>query len=219
MNMTALPIVSDRDSSSSTSTLVRDLVEMSIVLLLYAGLVARLIPLDGEQWTMTNLLLLPSEGMVVFFMLFRRRAARISLRWENWLLALSATVAPMLVRPSIGAAIVWPLLGAGLLAMGTIIQVHAKLSLGRSFGCVPANRGIKLTGPYRLVRHPMYAGYLLGHVAFLLVNFTVWNAVVYAACYALQIPRLLSEEQLLAEDPQYRAYQANVRYRLIPGIF
>lgn len=192
---------------------------MAIVLLLYAGLVWRLLPLDGEQWAITNLLLLPSEGLVVFFMVFRRPASRISAHSRDWLLALSATVTPMLVRPAIGASLVWPVLGAGLLLMGTIIQVHAKLSLGRSFGCVPANRGLKLTGPYRLVRHPMYAGYLLGHAAFLLVNFTVWNAAVYAISYALQIPRLLSEERLLDEDPRYRAYRAEIKFRLIPGIF
>jgi protein-S-isoprenylcysteine O-methyltransferase Ste14 len=215
-----MPVVNNHSSTvSSRAAYVRDVGEMGIVLLLYACLVARLLPLDGEQWTLTNLMLLPSEGLVVFFMLFRRPTSRISLRWQDWLLALSATVSPMLVRPATGASLVWPVVGAGVLLMGTIIQVHAKLSLGRSFGCVPADRGLKLTGPYRLVRHPMYAGYLLGHVAFLLVSCTAWNAVVYAVSYSLQIPRLLSEERLLAEDPRYRAYRTEVKFRLIPGIF
>jgi protein-S-isoprenylcysteine O-methyltransferase Ste14 len=65
----------------------------------------------------------------------------------------------------------------------------------------------------------MYAGYLLSHVAFLLMNPTLWNLTAYATCYALQIPRLLNEERLLENDPQYRAYQATVKYRLIPGVF
>ncbi len=111
------------------------------------------------------------------------------------------------------------MIGASLLLMGTILQVHAKLVLGRSFGCVPANRGLKLNGPYRFVRHPMYAGYLLGHIAFLMMNPTAWNWVVYAACYSLQIPRMLTEERLLSEDHRYRAYQSAVTYRLIPGLF
>ena len=103
--------------------------------------------------------------------------------------------------------------------MGLIVQVHAKLILGRSFGCVPAHRGLQLSGPYRFVRHPMYAGYLLSHIAFLLVNPTLRNVAAYAFCYALQIPRLLAEERFLAIDPKYREYQANVTSRLIPGIF
>ena len=195
-----------------------DLSELLIVLLLYLGLVARLV-VSGEQWSAANLLLLPSEGLVVVFLLIRRRTEQISLRWQDWLLALSATVAPMLVQPGVGRALVWPMFGAGILVAGTIIQVHAKLTLGRSFGCVPANRGLKSAGPYRFVRHPMYAGYLLGHLAFLLMNPIAWNFGVYAVCYALQIPRLLFEERLLAQDSRYREYQAAVKYRLIPGVF
>ena len=204
---------------STNVVLACDLGEMAIVLMLYIGLVMRLIETDGTPWNLANLLLIPSEGLVVVFLLFRRRTERISLRWQDWLLALSATTAPMLVEPGVGVPAVPPMLGASLLLAGTIIQVHAKLALGRSFGCVPAHRGLKLAGPYRFVRHPMYAGYLLGHVAFLLMNPTVWNFAVYLACYSLQIPRLLYEERLLGSDPQYRNYQASVKYRLIPGVF
>ena len=190
-----------------------------IVLILYLRLVMRLISSVGDVWQFTNLLLLPSEGLVVIFLLLRRRTQQISMRWQDWLLALSATGAPLLVRPGVGATLVPLICGASLLLIGTIIQVHAKLTLGRSFGCVPANRGLKLDGPYRFVRHPMYAGYLLGHIAFLLMNPSLWNFMVYAACYTLQVPRLFNEENLLQHDPQYRVYQAAVKYRLIPGVF
>ena len=196
-----------------------DLAERAIVLVVYLGLVARLLANGWVSGDLTNLLLLPSEGLVVLFLLFRRRTLDISLRWQDWLLALSATLAPMLVEPGTGAALVPPALAAGLLLMGLVLQLHAKMTLGRSFGCVPAHRGLQLAGPYRFVRHPMYAGYLLGHVAFLLVNPTWRNIVAYAVCYALQIPRLIAEERLLAHDPKYREYLASVKYRLIPGVF
>ena len=39
-------------------------------------------------------------------------------------------------------------------------MIAGKVVLGRSFGLVPANRGIVARGPYLLVRHPIYAGYL-----------------------------------------------------------
>lgn len=217
--MTAAKVKNSRSPFLFSYALAFDLIEMVIVLVLYLHLVMRLFSPVGGDWQFTNLLLLPSEGLVVIFLLLRRRTEKISLRWQEWLLALSATVAPMLVRPGVGAALVPLICGVSLLLMGTILQVHAKLTLGRSFGCVPANRGLKLQGPYRYVRHPMYAGYLLGHIAFLLMNPTVWNIAVYATCYALQVPRLLKEEKLLEHDLQYRLYQATVRYRLIPGIF
>lgn len=196
-----------------------DLAERVIVLAVYLGLVARLLANARDSGDLTNLLLLPSEGLVVVFLLVRRGTQEISLRWQEWLLALSATLAPMLVEPGTGAALAPLALAAGLLLMGLVLQLHAKMTLGRSFGCVPAHRGLQLTGPYRFVRHPMYAGYLLGHVAFLLVNPTLRNVVAYAVCYALQIPRLIAEERLLAHDPKYREYLASVKYRLIPGVF
>lgn len=226
VNMSGEPIVSiatntcpRQGPARSTTSWACDLGEMALVVLLYVGLVIRLLlPTDGH-WQISNLLLLPSEGLVLICLLFRRRTEEISGRWQEWLLALSATVAPMLVRPEVGTTFAWPIVGASLMVSGMIIQIHAKLILGRSFGCVPANRGLKWRGPYSFVRHPMYAGYLLSHVAFLLMNPSVWNVVVYAASYALQIPRLFAEERLLANDSQYRDYQASVKYRLIPGVF
>ena len=196
-----------------------DMGERLIVLALYIGLVGRLIAAWRVEGQLANLLLIPSEGLVVIFLVLRRGTGNISTRWQDWLLALLATLSPMLVQPGVRDALVPPVLGAFLLIMGTVVQVHAKLTLGRSFGCVPANRGLQLAGPYRFVRHPMYAGYLMGHVAFLLMNPTLWNIGAYLVCYALQVPRLLAEERLLSKDEQYRAYQATVKYRMIPGIF
>jgi protein-S-isoprenylcysteine O-methyltransferase Ste14 len=40
---------------------------------------------------------------------------------------------------------------------------------------MPANRGVVSSGLYRLVRHPIYMGYLITHAGFLLANPTVWN--------------------------------------------
>jgi protein-S-isoprenylcysteine O-methyltransferase Ste14 len=166
-----------------------------------------------------NLLLLPSEGLVVFFLLLRRSAIETSRRPGEWLLALAAACAPLLAMGASGHALISPLVGGPLVLLGMLIQVHAKLTLGRSFGLVPAHRGLQLDGPYRVVRHPMYAGYLLSHLAFLALNATGWNATVYTVAYVLQIARLRAEERLLSRDEDYRFYQAAVRYRLIPGVF
>ncbi|HZT80428.1 MAG TPA: isoprenylcysteine carboxylmethyltransferase family protein [Gemmataceae bacterium] len=196
-----------------------DAAERLLVLALYFWLAGRLLYHWWFQGQVGNLLLLPSEGLVVLFMLIRRRANEVSRRPGEWLLALGATCAPMLVQPGDGTGPVPPAVGIFFILFGTIIQLHAKVALGRSMGMVPANRGLRLAGPYRFVRHPMYAGYLLGHLGFLLMNPTWWNLAVYALCYGLQVPRLLAEERLLSRDPGYREYRAKVRYRLVPGIF
>ena len=54
---------------------------------------------------------------------------------------------------------------AALSAVGLCLVIAGKLALGRSFGLVPANRGVVASGPYLLVRHPIYSGYLITHVA------------------------------------------------------
>jgi protein-S-isoprenylcysteine O-methyltransferase Ste14 len=195
-----------------------DHLERIAIVALYGFLVLRVLRGLGEGRPPANLLLLASEGLVLVFILIRRPATIISRRPFDWLLAFGATTLPMMVRIG-GASPLPPAVGAVVLVMGTVVQLHAKLCLARSFGCVPAHRGLVARGPYKLVRHPMYTGYLLGHAGFLLLNPTGWNLGVYTLANALQVPRLLAEERLLSEHEDYRRYQATVRYRLIPGVF
>ena len=95
----------------------------------------------------------------------------------------------------------------------------ALLSLGRSFGIVPANRGIKRAGLYRIVRHPIYASELIFHLGYLLTNPSGRNMVLVVLVIAGQVYRLLAEERLLSGDAAYLDYVRSVRYRLVPGIF
>jgi protein-S-isoprenylcysteine O-methyltransferase Ste14 len=122
------------------------------------------------------------------------------------------------VRPD-GRAVAPDAAGFALQLAGTVFQLYGKLALGRSFGIVAANRGIVLSGPYRLVRHPIYLGYLVTHAGFLISNMSVRNVLVYVAAYFFQIARIYAEERILSEDGGYRDYLLRVRYRLIPGIF
>jgi protein-S-isoprenylcysteine O-methyltransferase Ste14 len=69
------------------------------------------------------------------------------------------------------------------------------------------------------VRHPIYSGYLITHVGFLLGFPSVHNLIVYSAALAIQIARLLREEHLLKQDPRYQEYMKLVPYRLIPKVF
>ena len=75
------------------------------------------------------------------------------------------------------------------------------------------------TGVYALVRHPMYAGYFVAHIGFLLAFPSLWNLAVYAGGLLVQVARLLREEHLLNTSEKYRAFCQRVRYRLVPGVF
>jgi protein-S-isoprenylcysteine O-methyltransferase Ste14 len=104
--------------------------------------------------------------------------------------------------------------GAGLL-----VVIAGKLTLGRSFGIAPANRGIVIAGPYTLVRHPIYTGYLLTHVAFACAYPTVWNIAVLAITDVALVLRALCEERLLAADQTYQSYCRRVGWHFVPGVF
>jgi protein-S-isoprenylcysteine O-methyltransferase Ste14 len=194
---------------------VLDRVEQVLIALLWVWLVRRVVVSPNGYAP----LLLLSETAVMAFVLIRRPTEAISLRLGDWLLAITATAAPLLIQPGSNS---WPQLapfGLTLMFVGNCLQLYAKLSLRRSFGIAPANRGIKIAGPYRLIRHPMYAGYLLVHAAVLLLMYSPINLLIYTIGWWAQIRRLLAEEVLLADDPAYRDYQQQVRWRLIPGLF
>ncbi|WP_244145799.1 methyltransferase family protein [Paraburkholderia tropica] len=109
--------------------------------------------------------------------------------------------------------------GATLQIGGVLFSIWAKLCLRRSFGLLPGNRGVVVNGPYRWVRHPVYLGYFIRDIGFLLPNFGIRNLAVILCLWALQISRIVREERLLSNDPAYRDYRERVRFRLLPRFF
>ena len=197
----------------------QDITEKIVLLLVYACFLPPILESVWFQGNLSSALVAFGETLVVVLVLFRRPANQLSIKTTDWILAFGATFMPMMVRPSGTEAWLFPLVGVLLMITGILVQIAAKCSLGLSFGIVPANRGLRTTGLYRIVRHPIYFGYFMTHVGFLWLSFTWWNAAVYAIAYSLMIPRLLAEESLLGEDEEYQAYKQQVRSRLVPGVF
>jgi protein-S-isoprenylcysteine O-methyltransferase Ste14 len=168
---------------------------------------------------MTGLLLLASETLVVVFTIFRRSAAVVDRSLQARVLTALSMVGPPLVRPAVLAPLAPELVTLALSAVGLLVVIAAKLSLGRSFGLMPANRGIVKTGLYRVVRHPIYMGYLVTHAAFACANPTLWNFAVLIGADIALMARAVCEERTLARDAAYREYQQVVRWRVVPGIF
>ena len=196
--------------------LLMDLGERAIIIIFFAAFVIRV---GGSLTTNPfNVITLISDGLVVLFILIRRPSQLVSTRPLDWVLAMGGTLAPLMVAPHL-----YPLapleVGAMIMLAGLICGLWAKVSLQRSFGIAPANRGIIEAGPYRIVRHPMYAGYILVYIGFLLNNPTLHNLAVYAVAVVLQIARIVVEERVLSQDPDYQAMMGRVRYRLVPGLF
>ena len=170
--------------------------------------------LRGGDWS--YLLFCAAETLAALFFIVRSAPVSVSTDAGDWLLAIGATFAPFFFAPS--DLTIWP--GARyLLAIGSLLQMAGLLSLNRSFGLVAAQRDIKTGGLYRVVRHPVYASYLISSSAYLLTNASPMNGAVYVLAMLMLVARLLREERFLATDVRYRMYMRQVKYRLLPFIF
>ena len=76
------------------------------------------------------------------------------------------------------------------------------------------------TGPYRIVRHPGYAGGLLGYVFIPLLLDSVWAWIPAALLVVVMVIRTALEDKTLqTELPGYKEYAQKTRYRLLPGVW
>lgn len=166
----------------------------------------------------TGLLLLVSELLVVLLTVVRRPAAVVDRALTTRVIAAVSMVGVPLIRPA-GAPLVADLITASATAAGLLLIITGKLTLGRSFGLMPANRGVVCRGIYRLVRHPIYAGYLVTHAAFLVAHPTSWNLAMLATADTALMIRAVYEERTLARDAAYADYMTRVRWRVVPGVF
>jgi protein-S-isoprenylcysteine O-methyltransferase Ste14 len=167
----------------------------------------------------TDLLLLVGEGSVVVLTMLRRQASTVDRRSAVRLITTISMIAPFLLRPGPAGGLIPEALSATLAGVGLVIVLAGKLSLGYSFGLLPANRGLVNDGAYNFVRHPIYAGYLLTHLPFLLSHPTPWNAVVLICGDTCLVARTVYEERVLARDSAYERYRQRVRWRLLPGLY
>lgn len=172
-----------------------------------------------ETWKLTYLLLLVAETLTIIIYLGARSPNRVNEKFLPAAAAYAATFYFLLIDLRNGHAIAPLVVCEALQLTGIISQIFAKLSLGRNFGLVPADRGIITTGAYRVVRHPIYLSYFIAHVGFLLSAWSIYNCCVYLALYLLQGIRINSEEKLLMQNSDYIAYCKVVKYRVLPFIF
>jgi len=196
-----------------------DILSRAVIIVLFSFMAVRFGADFLQTARLTNLLLLISEMLVVALTVLRRTAATVDRSMRARLLTTMSLLGPPLVQPGH----VSPMLGQAITVTASVIGlgivIAGKVTLGRSFGLMPANRGIVCTGIYRVVRHPIYLGYLITHVAFVFANPSAWNLSVLSIGDAALLLRAVCEEQTLARDTRYQEYQQLVRWRVCPGLF
>src|SRR5437588_5363597 len=144
----------------------RDLLARTLVGALFLLLSINLLSDFIHTHRVTGLLLLVSESLVVVLTVVRRRARLVDRSPSAAIATTVSLVGPALLRASTMQPLLPETATIIISGIGLIVEIAGKLTLGRSFGIAPANRGVVVGGPYGVVRHPIYSGYLLTHLAF-----------------------------------------------------
>lgn len=117
-----------------------------------------------------------------------------------------------------GAAPSLALAAVLIMALGMSFALYSLGFLGRSFGVAPQVRTLVRSGPYRFVRHPLYAGEIVALTGAVLFSPSAAKVGILVAVTALQAYRALQEERLLeAHIPEYTEYKLHTKM-IVPGI-
>lgn len=155
-------------------------------------------------------------------------------RWDRQLLGIGLllTVATLVVAgldagrfrwsPRLG----WPWSVAGVVlsaaGMGLFLRARAENRFFSAVVRVQRERGhtVCRSGPYRVVRHPGYAGMIAGTLGLPLLLMSAWSAIPAALHVVLLVARTRLEDATLEQELDgYRAYQQATRFRLVPGLW
>jgi protein-S-isoprenylcysteine O-methyltransferase Ste14 len=144
-------------------------------------------------------------------------------------LAATAAFITVLVFPVIDHRFAWSVVppyvvvaGDALVALGFVIVflVFKENTFASSIIKVEAEQKVVSTGPYAVVRHPMYIGALIMLLGVPLALGSWWGLVTIIPITLVLMWRLIEEENVLAKSlPGYSDYRSKVRYRLVPLIW
>jgi len=151
--------------------------------------------------------------LVAIFFLLRAPNRKRCVWWET-ALAVGGVFLPIVALRPVEPGL--KLVGGIIQALSLVGMILALISLGRSFGIAPADRGLVTTGLYRWIRHPLYAMETWFYVGFLIANPAWRNLAGLLLCLAVQVVRIRREERILAD---YESYASNVRWRLLPLVW
>lgn len=168
---------------------------------------------------LTSLFFAAEQALLVGVFLARRRSYVTSVRVGDWVVATVGGWLPLALQTSSGAPGGVLVIGTAVQMLGLTLTCYGFWSLGRSFGVVAANRGIKSRGPYSFVRHPIYLSHSITMGGFVLANPSALNAVLLTVITGCQLLRIRAEERVLTESGDYAAYAGRVRWRLLPGVY
>lgn len=125
----------------------------------------------------------------------------------------------VLLKPPTDLPLAAQIMASLLVLIGNAFAVLILLRLGRSFSILPESRKLVTTGPYKIVRHPLYLAEAVATLGAMIHFLSPWALLLVATQIALQLTRIHYEERVLRETfPEYAKYARHTA-RLIPGVY
>ncbi|OAI41974.1 hypothetical protein AYO38_03335 [bacterium SCGC AG-212-C10] len=157
--------------------------------------------------------------VLVGMFLMRRRSLATTTRPRDWLFATIGGWGSLAMQIHPASSDALGFAGLSVQLLGIVMATCCFLALGKSFGIVASNRGLKTHGPYSFVRHPIYLAHFVSTGGFILANPHAFNFVLMGIILVAQLFRIAAEERILTSSGEYAAYKQRVRWRLLPGLF
>jgi protein-S-isoprenylcysteine O-methyltransferase Ste14 len=135
----------------------------------------------------------------------------------------------LLAVPALDYRFHWSSVPVAGVVLGNVLFVIGFLFVGRVYrentytsATIEIHEGQRVidTGPYAIVRHPMYSGALLYMLGTPLALGSYWGLLGFVLMLLVIVWRLQDEERMLARElPGYAEYRQRVRWRLVPGVW
>jgi protein-S-isoprenylcysteine O-methyltransferase Ste14 len=205
-----------RAETNPTSSFKNSISNIALALLFFAAL----IPGHTSRYNLhaADIIWMTGAALMGIFSLVRIPPKTVTVTANSIAATAGMMILPILIRPGVPSVGLLNQAGTVLEVSGIIFTQLARVYLGRSFGLLPANRGIVSNGPFRLMRHPIYVGWFVLTLGLAFIYPKPSSFLLILATLPFMMWRIMQEEDLLRLDPEYRAYCEKVRYRLIPWV-
>lgn len=128
-------------------------------------------------------------------------------------------VALVTLFPRANLSMIQTVIASSISIVGTGMSIIALAHLGRSFSLMAEARRLVTTGPYRIIRHPLYLFEELACVGVLLQFLSFYTALIFLLHILIQVQRMKNEEAVLEKAfPEYQAYKGRTA-RVIPKLY
>lgn len=148
----------------------------------------------------------------------RLRPSQTAAGWEPRISALAGSFLSfaLVALPPADLGPTWQATGVALIAISAVLSAYVLMRLGRSFSVIPQARRLVTTGPYAIVRHPLYLCEEIAVIGVAMIHFSYAAIVIVIVQWIFQLRRMVNEERVLsARFREYNNYAAHTP-RVLP---